>query len=152
MIKCVKGNLLDSDCDYICHQVNCQGRMGSGIAKQISERWPEVFVNYLEHISMCFGNPLGSICTVPVNNGDLRVVNMFSQFSYGYDGKRYTSYDAFYNCLVAITREIPKGKTIAFPYNIGCGLGGGDWSIISNMIKYVLGRDYDVYIYRLEED
>ena len=43
MIHYVKGNLLDSDCDYICHQVNCQGVMGSGIAKQIRERWPEVY-------------------------------------------------------------------------------------------------------------
>lgn len=151
MIKCIKGDLLDSKCEYICHQVNCQGRMGSGIAKQIRERWPEVFTNYQTYISMCFGNPLGSICTVLVNDGSLRVINMFAQFSYGYDGKRYTSYDAFYNCLNAITREIPKHKSIAFPYNISCGLGGGNWNIISAMIKEVLGREYDVYIYKLEE-
>ena len=31
----VIGNLLESDCDYICHQVNCQGKMNSGIAKSI---------------------------------------------------------------------------------------------------------------------
>ena len=32
------GNLLDAPVDYICHQVNCQGRMGSGIAKQIKAK------------------------------------------------------------------------------------------------------------------
>ena len=29
MINVIKGNLLDSDCDYICHQVNCMGKMNS---------------------------------------------------------------------------------------------------------------------------
>ena len=46
MVNYVKGNLLDSDCDYICHQVNCQGVMGSGIARQIRERWPRVYDGY----------------------------------------------------------------------------------------------------------
>ena len=40
MVNYVKGNLLESDCDYICHQVNCQGVMNSGIARQIREKWP----------------------------------------------------------------------------------------------------------------
>lgn len=46
MIHHVKGNLLDSNCDYICHQVNCKGVMGAGIAKQIRDRWPWVFISY----------------------------------------------------------------------------------------------------------
>ena len=41
------GNLLESDMDYICHQVNCQGRMASGIAKSIREKWPEVYEAYM---------------------------------------------------------------------------------------------------------
>lgn len=28
-----KGDLLKSPCNMICHQVNCQGVMGDGIAK-----------------------------------------------------------------------------------------------------------------------
>jgi len=43
-----KGDLLESECDYICHQVNCQGKMNSGIAKSIREKWPIVFQNYIE--------------------------------------------------------------------------------------------------------
>ena len=46
MIYWKKGNLLESDCDYICQQVNCQGKMNSGIAKQIREKWPVVYQNY----------------------------------------------------------------------------------------------------------
>ena len=47
MIAIINGNLLDSNCDYICHQVNCQGKMNSGIAKSIREKWPVVYANYM---------------------------------------------------------------------------------------------------------
>ena len=42
MLIYVKGNLLDKQWDIFCHQVNCKGVMGSGIAKQIAEKYPEV--------------------------------------------------------------------------------------------------------------
>ena len=47
MVYFRKGDLLESECDYICHQVNCMGKMNSGIAKQIREKWPIVFQNYI---------------------------------------------------------------------------------------------------------
>ena len=153
MVKYVKGNLLDSDCDYICHQVNCQGVMGSGIAKQIRERWPEVYKEYKTYCDYCNKhglNMLGHNFDVPVDECEKSVINMFSQNNYGYDGKRYTSYDAFCNCLLDI-RNLIRGGTIGFPKNIGCGLGGGNWKVISTLIEEILGKDYDVYIYELED-
>lgn len=150
MVKIISGNLLDSKEDYICHQVNCQGVMGSGVAKAIRDEWPEVFTEYRSYIDMCFGTPLGSVCYAPINNSNQVVANMFAQSSYGYDGKRYTSYDAFCNCLNAMARDIPKSKTIAFPYKIGSDRGGANWNIIYAMICEILG-DWDVTIYKLEE-
>lgn len=35
-----EGNVFDSDAKIICHQVNCQGVMGSGVAKEVRERYP----------------------------------------------------------------------------------------------------------------
>ena len=153
MVKCVKGNLLDSDCTYICHQVNCQGAMGSGIAKQIRERWPEVFSSYRSYYMRFLGNTsslLGNIWGVKINDTQW-VVNMFSQDNFGYDGSRFTSYDAFAECLIAMRDRFSKGKTIGFPKNIGCGLGGGNWKVISALIEEILGKDFDVYIYELED-
>lgn len=153
MIHCIKGNLLNSDCDYICHQVNCQGVMGSGIAKQIRERWPEVYSEYKAYCKYCKKhnlNMLGHIFDVPVNDDSKCVINMFAQSNYGYDGKLYTSYDAFYKCLTEIRKTV-RGGTIGFPKNIGCGLGGGNWSVISTLIEEILGQDYEVYIYELED-
>ena len=159
MINYVKGNLLDSDCDYICHQVNCQGVMGSGVAKQIRERWPEVYDAYRERyeqhdrIGIPTEDMLGDVEAIYIDDGDQEryVVNMYSQHSYGYDDHRYTSYDAFADCLSQISAFVPYGYTIGFPKNIGCGLGGGNWKVISALIEEILGKDYEVYIYELEE-
>ena len=43
-----EGNVFDSDADIICHQVNCQGVMGSGVAKEVRERFPNVYEQYHE--------------------------------------------------------------------------------------------------------
>jgi O-acetyl-ADP-ribose deacetylase (regulator of RNase III) len=162
MINVIKGDLLESNCDYICHQVNCQGKMNSGIAKQIREKWPVVYNNYM---SKC---DTTSDLTIKTNNillGSIQIVglwedyystdfhqsviNMFSQEYYGYDGRRYTSYDAFWNCLNLIKQTVPKGSKIGFPYRIGCGLGGANWEVIRIMIEQVLAEDFEVYIYIL---
>jgi hypothetical protein len=54
--------------------------------------------------------------------------------------------------LEGIKASIPKGSKIGFPARIGCGLGGANWQVIETMINAVLGRDYSVYIYTLEEE
>lgn len=153
MIHYVKGNLLDSNCDYICHQVNCQGVMGSGIAKQIRERWPEVYESYKNFCNFCNQRGESLLGKVMVTNKGcpMRVANMFSQDTYGYDGARYTSYDAFAHCLITLKEHVPDDCTIGFPKNIGCGLGGGSWKVISTLIEEILGDEYEVYIYELEE-
>jgi len=42
-MKIVDGDLLTSNADYICHQVNTDGVMGGGIALQIKNKFPHVF-------------------------------------------------------------------------------------------------------------
>jgi O-acetyl-ADP-ribose deacetylase (regulator of RNase III) len=155
------GDLLDAPVDYICHQVNCQGRMGSGIAKQIRERWPIVYEQYIagfkaiEEESINWEDELdvsevllGRLQQIKVNDTQT-VINMFAQQYYGYDGKRYTSYDAFWACLGGIRDSVPKGSKIGFPWQIGCGLGGANWEVIMTMIEEVLAEDFEVYIYIL---
>ena len=165
MIHEVKGNLLDTKCDYICHQVNCMGKMNSGVAKAIREKWPAVFKRYEElceswHAWAHAHHPqepeqhaasamLGRVQLVQVEEDQI-VINLFGQGTYGYDGKRYTSYDAFWMALGEIRKCVPVGNTIAFPKNIGSCRGGANWNVIITMIAEVL-YDYNVYIYELEE-
>lgn len=144
-VKVIDGNLFDTDVKYICHQVNCQGRMGSGVAKTVKLKFPEAFEQYKKACSS--GYCLGMVQYV-LSNGKV-IINMFAQDRYGYDGKQYTDYDAFMKCLAEIHSAIPSGRTIAMPYGIGCGLGGGSWDVIYSMIVRELGEDYTVELWRI---
>lgn len=163
MVTFHNGNILDSGADIICHQVNCQGAMNSGVAKAIRQKWPKVYTEYkakcdyeeatvndlygqyenLIDWSECL---LGDIQVVLVEENKA-VINMFAQQYYGYDQKRYTSYDAFWYCLGRIKRIINPEKTIAFPARIGCVRGGANWNVILTMIEEVLGADYNIEIW-----
>lgn len=154
----VQQDLTTSEADYICHQVNCQGKMNSGVAKAIREKWPIVYTTYWEAF-IHEKNLLGSILTVDL--ADYKsvtwptapvVINMFSQEFYGYDGKRYTSYDAFDECLQHIKSIVPKGKKIAFPYKIGCDRGGAEWTVIYPLIMKALHDDYEIEFCYIEAD
>ena len=164
MIYEEKGNLLDSHCTYICHQVNCRGVMKSGVAKAIREKWPIVYEKYQDlylntvhwvarfHVDNQDNDTplLGDIQEVEINENQ-SVINMFAQDGYGYDWKRYTSYDAFWMCLGKIKDLVPIGESIAFPDHIGCCRGGANWAVIKTMIIEVLGKDYNVWFYKLED-
>ena len=143
MILHRKGNILDSGAKVICHQVNCMGKMNSGVAKAIREKWPVVYDNYRamyeDEVDL-----LGKIQPVYIPENDCAVINMFAQYNYGYDGRQYTSYDAFWNCLQEIKKYLNPGITIAFPARIGCVRGGADWTIIQTMIVRVLGEDFTI--------
>jgi O-acetyl-ADP-ribose deacetylase (regulator of RNase III) len=155
----IKGNILDSNADAILHQVNCQGKMNSGVAKAIREKWPVVYENYrikYEECVWCKCSPLGDIQIVALyddyykTNKHQCVVNLFSQENFGYDGKRYTSYDAFWNCLNLLKQSTLPEQTIAFPWRIGCVRGGANWAVIYTMIEEVF-KDRDIYFYSLGE-
>ena len=158
MITYHSGNILDSGADIICHQVNCQGKMNSGVAKAIREKWPLAYVRYMEssniewdenhkHGKLVWKHMFGHIQPVHITENNCTVINMFAQDGYGYDGRRYTSYDAFWSCLSEIKEQIPKGKRIAFPARIGCVRGGANWEVIFTMIDVVLGDNYNVEIW-----
>lgn len=140
----IQGNLLDSNINYICHQVNCQKVIGTGIAKQIADRWPQVKEEYQSNNAT-----LGNISMTLVGERQA-VINMYAQYNYGTD-KRYTDYEAFYSCLEKIHDVTKDTSIIGFPYGIGCGLGGGDWDIIEKMIEKVL-FDREVYIYCIDNN
>ena len=139
MIKHIKCDIFESGADVILHQVNCQGVMGSGVAKQVREKFPNVYKSYK---TMCDGmkdrtHLLGMAQCVRVNSGQY-IVNLFAQDNYGYDGKCYTDYKALKKCLQGV-RNYPMfdNQTVAIPYKIGCDRGGGDWNVVYKMIEDV---------------
>ena len=65
------------------------------------------------------------------------VVNMFAQEYYGYDGKRYTSYDALDTCLKKVAKicEEEGIKKVTIPYNMSCDRGGASWNVVVCLIE-----------------
>lgn len=150
MIKIVEDNILNSNEDIICHQVNCQGVMGSGLAKQIRNKYAKVFEEYQKYVVNNKFTALGTCQIIDVARGKY-IANLFGQYNYGRD-KQYTDYDALRESLFSLKVSCKdNNKSIAIPYNLGCGLAGGDWNIVYKIIEDVF-KDYKVTIYKLTEN
>ena len=143
------GDLLEAPEYFKVHQVNCQGVMGSGIAKSIKEKYLKVFDEYKNLVYYSKTNLLGSAQIVFLNNQG--IINLFGQYDYG-TNKRQTNYEAFYQGLENIKMQIINNnypKEIAFPYKIGSDRGGADWNIILTMINVVFNdTDFNITIYK----
>ena len=135
------GDILTSTADIICQQVNCKGVMGSGLAKQIRAKYPQVYTKYKELIDT-FNHTgerfLGQMQLVEGDKGKW-IANCFGQESYGYNGT-YTDLSALRDALVQVGifagERILCGHrcNIAISYNIGAGLGGANPDDIHEML------------------
>lgn len=149
MIKVVEGDILLAKEEIIGQQVNCQGVMGSGLAKSIRAEYPNVFKEYKEFCDM-FDEPierLGQVNFFEVEEGKY-IANLFGQLEYGRDKSvQYTDYKALYRAL-RFLKNVAKinEMSVALPYNIGCGLANGDWDTVYGMIDRVF-EDYEVTLY-----
>ena len=147
MVTVVKGNLLDATEKVIAHQVNCQRKMNSGVAKAIREKYPIVFERY-EETKPKLGL-VDFICENEKTGGHF-IANMYAQDRYGYDGKQYTDYEAFRECCQTIVKlcRIIKSNTVAMPYKIGSDRGGADWDKIMDILLEEF-TDVDLTLYKL---
>lgn len=143
MIKIIKGDVFDTNARIIAHQVNCQGVMESGVAKQVRERYPELYKRYVRYPKV-----LGTVFIFDVHS--LRkIANLYAQDQYGYDGKIYTDMEALRMCFQTLNDFAKEHKyTIAMPYKIACGLGGANWDEVYNMIEDIF--EVDVELWRLD--
>lgn len=145
------GSILDATEKAIVHGVNAQGKMGSGVARVLFERYPNVRSIYLDmhHSHLMAGKPfLGS--THLCGNSPHLVINAVTQDKYGYDGKLYASYEAILRVFLEINNELAPQlgiEALALP-KIGCGLAGGDWAIVSEIIENT-ADNYQPVVYTL---
>lgn len=146
-MKVISGDLLNlaeaGNFDVIVHGCNCFCTMGSGIAKQIHERYPEVY-NVDAKTRKGDITKLGNYTfKAPIGFGDsFIVINAYTQYNYGKD-----SIKADYEAIALVMRKINhnfRGQRIGLP-KIGAGLAGGDWNRIIKIIETEL-VDCDVTI------
>lgn len=147
MITEVKGNIfnfIEEGC-ILLHQVNCQGVMGGGIAKTIKELFPNVYSAYKEYCTYYNKKCLGDMFPVHIRfkSKNFTIGNCFGQEYYGRD-KRYTDYEKLRKSFEQVASDCDYSK-ILIPKYIGCGLAGGDWNIVSEIIGEVF-KDHDVLI------
>jgi O-acetyl-ADP-ribose deacetylase (regulator of RNase III) len=145
MLKVVTGNLLNETKGILVHGVNCQGKMGAGIALQIKQHYPYAFNSYL---AFCRGrgyeaqHMLGCVDFVQMSD-QLIIANAFIQDTYGPGGRRYVSYDAIDRCFAEVRQQaIRTGLPVKYP-RIGAGLAGGNWDVISTIINANLPLEID---------
>lgn len=153
----LNNDILNESANIICHQVNCMGVMGAGLARQIRSRFPFV---YSEYKNLCDEYKttrrklflLGKAQIVDLQNcrsmhsplndflydNSISVCNLFGQYEYGRGV--HTESDslkaAILNLCFLISQPNDEKLTtvISVPYGLGCGLAGGNWSDIEPLI------------------
>ncbi len=133
--------------DVIVHGCNCFHTMGAGLARQIRRRFPAAYNADCRTITgdrRKLGTCSGAQCLTR-HGQPLVVVNAYIQYDWRGTGRK-ADYDAIRQCLAWTAQTFPTHR-IGLPM-IGCGLAGGEWSMIERIIIEELGH-LDVTIVRL---
>jgi len=124
---------------YICHQCNCVSRTGKGLSYDIFRLYPEADI-YREGLNRKPGD------VIIRNNVINMIVQKHPSRPMGMDTLEARE-RAFLDCLITIQKLIPANSIISFPYNIGCGLGGGNWIHYRSMIYDFSSRNPNMTVY-----
>lgn len=140
----------------IVHCCNTLGAWGAGFVVPLGERYPSAKEEYKNFINENKGKSiLGEVNEVPVGK-HLFVENLMGQ-SFLYkkpNGEIPCNYIAIEHGFLKIMENwSDKGNYSIHMPRIGCGLAGGDWKTIENIIQrtFVDIANVDVYVYDLKE-
>ena len=157
MIEFKNGDLLtETGLFGICHQCNCFSRMGSGIAKSIAAMHPNAAA-VDKYSQLTPEAKLGSYTEATSRGPDgkpLRIFNLYGQYHYGTDSMK-TDYFELENALVHLKHRLSFYSfctRIGIPYGMGCGLAGGDWKIVEQIVRNVFEKDIHITIVIIRKD
>ena len=151
MIEIISGDLLEAKEKYIAHNCNCITQNSAGTAKAIFDKYPyaNTYANRIEP------DVMGTIKILGNGQDQRYIINMFAQYYPGRpkypnsdkDGTKTRQYH-FHRCLLRVAK-IENLESIAFPWRIGCNLGGGNWEhylgTLTNFAQYV-GEKYGTQV------
>lgn len=132
-MKTLRGNILDlAETEHfgaVVQGCNCFCTMGSGLAREIRERYPEAYAADLR-TNAGDRSKLGTYTRAWAGEQKFVIINAYTQFNFNRSGARQDlfEYKAFDTILDAMFEEILAGtlpSSIAFP-RIGQGLAGGN--------------------------
>jgi hypothetical protein len=134
---------------FIIHIVNDCGVFGAGFVVPLGQKYPRAKEDYLRH-GEYFGYQLGkniySFCD------EVCIVHMIAQKGLrSYNNPVPLDYDALTDCLSNLFRRIARfsfDKISIHGPRFGCGLAGGKWEMIEEIIQETL-NEVNVVIYDL---
>lgn len=137
MITYKTGNILDCTESTLIHSVNHMGFMSAGLALAIREKYPKVYFDYLGFVNRYpfdFLKRYGVVCFTRVDSGR-EIASVFGQDKVRMQNRQidYVALGNGIETVFDIAQE--EGSSVAIPYGVGCGLGGGDWNVVKGIIE-----------------
>lgn len=135
----------------ICHICNDIGKWGKGFVLSISDRWPHVRDQYIEHYRSDQIR-LGDVQYVDADK-DITVANMFAQngIKTSFNPKPI-SYKAVAAALEKVALYAIKNRMTIHMPRIGTGLAGGNWKTIEHLINtHLCSKKISVTVYDLPQ-
>lgn len=120
----INGDITNETNGLIIQGVNCQGRMGSGVALAIKTKWPTVYDHYMQHPQG--REALGKVQFVPISEG-LYIGNCWTQEFFGNDGNIYADRGALRRCLFQALAFCETHSLELKTPKIASGLAGLNW-------------------------
>ena len=137
----------------ICHCCNALGAWGKGFVVPLGKKYPIAKEKYLELIKASKPEDrLGSVSFARASD-KIIVANIIGQYyTYPRDGKIPLDYEALekgFKFIIEIFKMHKMPFTVHMP-KIGCGLAGGDWNRVEEIIKNTfINSNIEVYVYLL---
>ena len=151
MIKVKQGDLLQAEETIIAHQVNCFGVAG-GLAYHVFKKWPDAKNDYQQITSRSstiiggLENLLGTVQLTGQQPDGKIIANLFGQYLPGADYRPDALRVALEN-LSTLAKSL--GASVAMPYGISCGICGGDWDEVRQIIEETM-QGVDITLYKLQ--
>lgn len=169
----IQDNILNTDCEYIIQQCNCLTVRSHGLSKTLEDHFPHAKLyekrRAIGNRNLAVPEDRSTPGSGIILEGNPKIVCLFGQWR---PGKVNTSYFHSYpeysipeteeqrkiwfkQALFGFGNQLRDNQAnkvkIAVPYNIGCGLAGGDWDDYSRMIlefQQEYEKETDVYVYK----
>lgn len=142
MIKIIKGNLFNSQCDIITNAVNCVGIMGAGIAKAFADKYPKMYDEYKEFCK----NKKYKLGMPVIHCTDNRLICNFPTMFYpgSLANREAIQNGLFYlKGLLDGLNQKDNSKYISIAFcALGCGIGRFSFEDLKNMIENIF-QDYE---------
>ena len=135
-IPIIHGDILNETFGIIVHGVNAQGKMNSGFAKSLCNKYPIVYHDYINWFDDLKGNIKPGDAIMTSITPKLKIVSGVTQQYYGRDPNVvYVNYAAIETIFQRVSDYSLRTRLpVKFPM-IGCGLGGGQWVEVEKIIE-----------------